>query len=302
MKLKLFVLLLLIIIVVMPSDAQKPGTSHMPPVNQAIPHISNHLNVTTNLPVKKSMPAVSEARIQDYFPLSEAVIYTDTKEYKVVNITANMLADDIERVTGKHPRVVKTTSLKNIPKGGAVAVGTIGKSRLIDELVRLKIIDVSSITGKWESFVTTTIKRPKHGGQLLVIAGSDRRGTAFGLTSLSEAIGVSPWYWWADIIPPHKDALYIEPKTFIQEEPSVQYRGIFINDERFGGWARWAEKKYGKVGPKNYVRVFELLLRLKANYLWPAMHPGTQAFNANPDNAQLADDYAVVTLRTDIAQ
>ena len=294
MKLKLFVLLLLIIIVVMPSDAQTPGTSHMPPVNQAIPHISNHLNVTTNLPVKKSMPAVSEARIQDYFPLSEAVIYTDTKEYKVVNITANMLADDIERVTGKHPRVVKTTSLKNIPKGGAVAVGTIGKSRLIDELVRLKIIDVSSITGKWESFVTTTIKRPKHGGQLLVIAGSDRRGTAFGLTSLSEAIGVSPWYWWADIIPPHKDALYIEPKTFIQEEPSVQYRGIFINDERFGGWARWAEKKYGKVGPKTYVRVFELLLRLKANYLWPAMHPGTQAFNANPDNAQLADDYAIV--------
>ena len=156
MKLKLFVLLLLIIIVVMPSDAQTPGTSHMPPVNQAIPHISNHLNVTTYLPVKKSMPAVSEARIQDYFLLSEAVIYTDTKEYKVVNITANMLADDIERVTGKHPRVVKTTSLKNIPKGGAVAVGTIGKSRLIDDLVRLKIIEVSSITGKWESFVITT--------------------------------------------------------------------------------------------------------------------------------------------------
>lgn len=106
MKLKLFVLLLLIIIVVMPSDAQTPGTSHMPPVNQAIPHISNHLNVTTNLPVKKSMPAVSEARIQDYFPLSEAVIYTDTKEYKVVNITANMLADDIERVTAP-PQTVR---------------------------------------------------------------------------------------------------------------------------------------------------------------------------------------------------
>ena len=130
MKLKLFVLLLLIIIVVMPSDAQTPGTSHMLPVNQALPHISNHLNVTTNLPVKKSMPAVSEARIQDYFPLSEAVIYTDTKKYKVVNITANMLADDLERVTGKHPRVVKTTSLKNIPKGGAVAVTFLPTSKV----------------------------------------------------------------------------------------------------------------------------------------------------------------------------
>ena len=135
MKLKLFVLLLLIIIVVMPSDAQTPGTSHMPPVNQALPHISNHLNVTTNLPVKKSMPAVSEARIQDYFPLSEAVIYTDTKEYKVVNITANMLADDIERVTGKHPRVVKTTSLKNIPKGGAVAVTFLPTSKVKQKTV-----------------------------------------------------------------------------------------------------------------------------------------------------------------------
>ncbi len=116
MKLKLFVLLLLIIIVVMPSDAQTPGTSHMPPVNQAIPHISNHLNVTTNLPVKKSMPAVSEARIQDYFPLSEAVIYTDTKEYKVVNITANMLADDIERVTAP-PQSCENDITQKHPKG-----------------------------------------------------------------------------------------------------------------------------------------------------------------------------------------
>jgi len=156
----------------------------------------------------------------------------------------------------------------------------------------------SAIKGKWESFVITTIERPKQGGQLLVIAGSDRRGTAFGLMSLSEAIGVSPWYWWADVTPQHKEALYVEPCTFVQGEPSVQYRGIFINDERFGGWARWAEQNYekenGKVGPKTYQKVFELLLRLKANYLWPAMHPGTQAFNDDPENARLADDYAIV--------
>lgn len=128
----------------------------------------------------------------------------------------------------------------------------------------------------------------------MVIAGSDRRGTAFGLMSLCEAIGVSPWYWWADVTLQHKEALYVEPGTFVQGEPSVQYRGIFINDERFGGWARWAELKHGKVGPEIYKHVFELLLRLKANYLWPAMHPGTQAFNDNPENARLADDYAIV--------
>jgi hypothetical protein len=92
--------------------------------------------------------------------------------------------------------------------------------------------------------------------------------------------------------------LFIEPGTFVQDGPSVQYRGIFINDERFGGWAKWAEqtfdKESGKVGPRTYEKVFELLLRLKANYLWPAMHNGSAAFNSNPDNARLADDYAIV--------
>jgi hypothetical protein len=144
----------------------------------------------------------------------------------------------------------------------------------------------------------TTADHPKTHTPLLLIIGSDRRGTAFGLTSLSEAIGVSPWYWWADVTPVQKQVLYVEPGTFVQGEPSVQYRGIFINDERFGGWARWAEQNFdketGKVGPKTYKKVFELLLRLKANYLWPAMHPGTQAFNDDPENARLADDYAIV--------
>ena len=248
--------------------------------------------------ITQSVPAVSEIWKPGYFPICDAVIYTDAKDHKVVGITAHMLADDVERVTGRRPQVTTAASVKNIPKGVSVAVGTVGSSRLIDELVRQKTIDVSAIKGKWESFVITTIERPKQGGQLLVIAGSDRRGTAFGLMSLSEAIGVSPWYWWADVTPQHKEALYVEPCTFVQGEPSVQYRGIFINDERFGGWARWAEQNYekenGKVGPKTYQKVFELLLRLKANYLWPAMHPGTQAFNDDPENARLADDYAIV--------
>ena len=238
-------------------------------------------------------PKVSEKAQTNWFSLGEATICTDASDYKVVNIAAQMLADDVERVTSARSTIVSATSLKKLPHGATVVAGTVGHSRIIDELVRQKAIDVSAVKGKWESYIITTVNRPGQ-GQLLVIAGSDRRGTAFGLTSLSEAIGVSPWYWWADVTPQHKKALYVEPVTFVQGEPSVQYRGIFINDERFGGWARWAEMKHGKVGPETYKRVFELLLRLKANYLWPAMHPGTQAFNDNPENARLADDYAIV--------
>lgn len=238
-------------------------------------------------------PKVSENAQTDWFPLSEATICTDAGDYKVVSIAAQMLADDVERVTSARSTIVSAASFKKLPHGATVFAGTVGHSRIIDELVRQKAIDVSAIKGKWESYIVTTVNRPRQ-KQLLVIAGSDRRGTAFGLTSLSEAIGVSPWYWWADVTPQHKKAIYVEPVTFVQGEPSVQYRGIFINDERFGGWARWAELKHGKVGPETYKQVFELLLRLKANYLWPAMHPGTQAFNDDPENALLADDYAIV--------
>lgn len=240
-------------------------------------------------------PKVLEHAQASYFPLATAdgaaSICTDSKDYAVVGIAAKMLSDDIVRVMGKDAKVLGQNA-------SSVVAGTLGKSKLIEGLVKQLQIDVSAIKGKWESYIITTAVHPKTKAPLLLVIGSDRRGTAFGLTSLSEAIGVSPWYWWDDVTPATKASLYVEPGTFIQGEPSVQYRGIFINDERFGGWARWAEQSFdketGKVGPKTYQRVFELLLRLKANYLWPAMHPGTQAFNADPKNAQMADDYAIV--------
>lgn len=216
----------------------------------------------------------------------------------MVDIAANLLADDVERVTGIRPEHKNLRYHKNLPKEVAIVAGTLGHSTLVNWIIDRQKIDVSSIRGKWESSIIMTTTHPKYHTPLLLIIGSDRRGTAYGLISLSEAIGVSPWYWWADVTPKQKTALYLESGTFKQGEPSVLYRGIFINDERFGGWARWAEKCFeketGKVGPKTYQKVFELLLRLKANYLWPAMHPGTQAFNADPENARLADDYAIV--------
>ena len=249
--------------------------------------------------VQANVPIVAEDVHVGWFSLATekkaVAIYTDANDYNVVQIAAEMLADDVERVTGLRPLHQTVGSL---PKDACIVSGTLGKSQLVDRLVKSLGIDVSGIRGKWESYIITTIQQPEGNAPLLLVIGSDRRGTAFGLTSLSEAIGVSPWYWWADVKPLRKKVLYVEPGFFCQGEPAVQYRGIFINDERFGGWARWAEhhfeKAEGKVGPKTYQKVFELLLRLKANYLWPAMHPGTQAFNDDPENARLADDYAIV--------
>ncbi len=241
-----------------------------------------------------AFPQVFEHPGKGSFPLSESALCYDPSDFRVVGIATGMLSDDIGRVTGRRSPV---QAQQTLPLGSAVVAGTLGQSALIDALVSQGVLDAQALEGKWESYIVQQVRR-KEGGPLLVVAGSDRRGTAFGLTALGRAIGVSPWYFWADVTPPHKDGLYVQSGRFLQKEPSVQYRGIFINDERFGGWAKWVEQTYdkesGKVGPKVYKQVFELLLRLGGNYLWPAMHPGTAAFNDDPENARLADDYAIV--------
>lgn len=249
----------------------------------------------------KEFPHVTSSSKYGYFPLvssgNAAEIIISEEDYEVVDVAASMLAEDVERVTGILPRRSSASSISEIG-GVAVVAGTLGHSSLIDGMVDAGLIDIDGIAGKWEASVVVTMNHPDTQCPILVVAGSDRRGTAFGLTSLSRAIGVSPWYWWADVTPEHKDALYVQSGCYFQAEPDVQYRGIFINDERFGGWANWVEqtfdKESGQVGPKVYEKVFELLLRLRANYLWPAMHNGSRAFNAIPENAILADRYAIV--------
>jgi hypothetical protein len=163
-------------------------------------------------------------------------------------------------------------------------------------------IDSSAVAGKWESAVTSVVANPPSGilpgvRQALVVAGSDRRGAAFALFTLSRQMGVSPWYWWADVPVAHHASVRVHAQDEIQAEPSVQYRGIFLNDEDWG-LRPWAAKKMDpglhNIGPRTYERIFELLLRLHANSLWPAMHPGTLAFNAVPENAQLADKWGIV--------
>jgi hypothetical protein len=224
-----------------------------------------------------------------------ATIAYAAEDARVVGIAARDLAADIDRVTGRKPAL--QAGAANL-RGQVVLVGTLGKSPMIDALAAAGRLDVRQLLGAWESFVITTVEKPMPGvDRALVIAGSDRRGTAFGVYELSQAIGVSPWYWWADVAPEKKDALYVRAGTRRFGPPSVKYRGIFINDEDWGlqPWAaRTFEPESGGIGPKTYGRVFELLLRLKANTLWPGMHPTTKAFNSLPHNAPLADDYAIV--------
>lgn len=222
-------------------------------------------------------------------------IVVSAEDFKVVQIAAENLAADVQRVTGKKPTVRNDT---NGLRGHVVFAGTVGKSSFIDSLISQGKLDANQLRGKWESFLITTVANPVPGVSMgLVIAGSDRRGTAFGIFELSEAIGVSPWYWWADVTPRHRESLFVASGTRRAGPPSVQYRGIFINDEDLG-LQPWAAKTFdpelGDIGPKTYARVFELLLRLKANTLWPAMHNCTKAFNIYKENKRVADDYAIV--------
>jgi len=228
-----------------------------------------------------------------------AALYVDSTDWPGVIRAVGDLQSDLAKVTAHEPAILHDD--KNLSPH-VVIIGTIGKSALIDKLVREKKIDVGAINGKWESFFLQTVANPLPGvSSALVIVGSDKRGTIYGIYDLSEQIGVSPWYWWADVPVQHHDALFIKPGKYVQGEPSVKYRGIFLNDEA-PDLTNWVTKTYGTVAGLNgvanynhefYARVFELLLRLKGNYLWPAMW--NNAFNEDdPENPRLADEYGIV--------
>ncbi len=214
--------------------------------------------------------------------LSAASIVVSSQDWKGVIRAAQDLALDIEKVSGNKVTFQIDGSLKE----NFIIAGTIGKSPIIDSLIEQNKIDVSDVKGQWESFIITTVEGN------LIIAGSDKRGTIYGIYDLSEQIGVSPWYYWADVPVKTNSEIYVKSGIYIQPSPKVKYRGIFINDEwpSFGGWTH---AKFGGFNSKMYTHLFELLLRLKANYLWPAMW--SAAFNEDdPMNPFLADEYGIV--------
>jgi len=219
-----------------------------------------------------------------------APLVIDSDDWWGVRHAAENLQMDLKRVTGLKPALTQGPAAQ---AREIVLIGTIGKSALIDQLIQNHKIDVSAIRGQWESTLTQVVDDPLPGvKRALVIAGSDKRGTIYGIYDLSEDIGVSPWYWWADVPVKHHDTLYATSGRWVVGPPVVKYRGIFLNDEA-PSLTGWVNAKFGGYNHRFYTRVFDLLLRLRANYLWPAMW--NSAFAADdPLNAKLANEYGIV--------
>jgi len=228
------------------------------------------------------------------FPLASQAhaspLWFDANDHTGVLRAVRDLQADVRRVTGITPDVVDRQP--STPE--AVIIGTVGRSRLIDQLIAAGQLDGSTLVGTWESFVIATVPNPVQGvDRALVIAGSDKRGTIYGIYELSRQIGVSPWYFWADTPVARRDELRIRTGSYASGEPKVRYRGIFINDEA-PALRRWAQQNFGGFNQKFYAHVFELLLRSKANYLWPAMWLPVAFNDDDPGNPRLADEYGII--------
>lgn len=211
------------------------------------------------------------------------------KEDSLVFTAAGLFADDVYRITGRRPE------LKSTGKGNyKIKAGTIGVNPGFDKECKNAGIDIEKLRSKWEAYVVKSITDKQT--NTIYIVGSNPRGTAFGFMDLSHTIGVSPWYWWADVKPVKREVLEIEVPILIEDAPKVKFRGIFLNDEDWG-LKPWAAKTFepetGDIGSKTYEKIFELLLRLKANAIWPAMHECTRAFFTYPGNIRMADKYGI---------
>lgn len=237
---------------------------------------------------------VSWQKTADQFTLTaEGVtvpIVTDAGDAPGVARAVANLRKDFERVTTKPATVV--TALPSSGEG-IVLIGTVGHNQLIDQLISQGRLNGSELKDKNEKFLIETLTEPFPGiKEALVIAGSDRRGTIYGVYELSRQIGVSPWYYWADAPVKQQTNLYVKRGKYTEGEPAVRYRGIFINDEA-PAFQGWCEEKFGGVNSRMYEHMFELILRLKGNFLWPAMW-GNAFFDDDPLNGPLADEMGIV--------
>ena len=242
------------------------------------------------------MAAIGQGPVADprtAFPLiaggRPATVLVDAGADSAVERVGASFADDLERVSGNRPRLLNRTEELH---GPAVLIGVLGQSPTIDRLAATGKLDVADLRGEWEAFRQVVVDDPMPGvPRALAIVGSDRRGAVFGTYDISEQMGVSPWYWFADVPVTRRREMLI-PAGSRRDQPRVRYRGFFINDEDpcLSGWAK---KKFGGVNSAMYLHVFELLLRMKGNYLWPAMW-GKAFADDDPQSMMLADAMGVV--------
>lgn len=243
------------------------------------------------VPLKSNSQIAFQQSGKADFCLNNTTIIADESDYPGVRRVAEIFADDVNRVTGQRPTVA--TAVSAMPQ--AVIVGTIGKSPIIDKLVKSKMIDVKGVANQWEATLIQVVDSPtKEIGRALVIAGADKRGTIYGMFHLSRLMGVSPWYFWADVPTVHHDSVFLTTQKIVLESPKVKYRGIFLNDEA-PCLTTWVKNTYGTDfgGNKFYADVFELILRLRGNFMWPAMW-GWAFYADDPENSRTADEFGIV--------
>ncbi|KAJ8128110.1 hypothetical protein O1611_g5525 [Lasiodiplodia mahajangana] len=240
-------------------------------------------------------------------PLRNASIVYSADDPVGIDIGVTSFAGDLEAITGTRPAVIQVDpgeSIECAECASNVVIAATVDSELVKAIVQSGKLDVSAIDGKWESYQTNIVDDPMPGvKQALTIIGSDKRGVIYGIYTLSEQCGQSPFHWWADVPATKHEEIYAIRKNTIFGPPSVKYRGLFINDEA-PGLTGWWSKTHGvdhqPLGIEFYKHVFDMLLRLKGNFIWPAMwksfvpRPGNIFFTDDPGNMQLADDYGIV--------
>lgn len=243
---------------------------------------------------KASQPFITEDRNQNAMVLKEKSLslslWVNSNLDAGILRAVNNLQCDFEKVTGQRPIILNQNPNASSP---IIIIGMIGSNSLIDDLVKQKKIEAKELKGKNEKFIIQQVKNPFKGvDEALVIAGSDKRGTIYGIYELSKQIGVSPWYYWADVPVKHKESIYFIKGVYTDGEPVVKYRGIFLNDEA-PALSGWAKATFGGFNSKFYEKVFELVLRLKGNYMWPAMW-GNAFYDDDAANGPLANEMGIV--------
>ncbi|MEQ8474274.1 MAG: glycosyl hydrolase 115 family protein [Marinoscillum sp.] len=247
------------------------------------------------IPLLVSISSVSTAQNNESFiissPETTVQLILDKKEDHLVHIAVGLFADDVHSISSKRPKLVSVGDSQYQLKAG-----TLGVNAGFDKECEKAGIDTDQLKSGWEAYDIKAVADPGGKKNVLFVVGSNARGTAYGLMELSRMIGISPWVWWADVIPEKKESIELPLHLSIQDGPKVRYRGIFLNDEDWG-LQPWAAKTFepetNDIGPKTYEKIFQLLLRLKANTIWPAMHPSTKAFYTIPGNQEMAAKYQI---------
>lgn len=246
------------------------------------------------LHIKAAQPFITTEKNSETIVLKEKnsgfSIFTNPGIDKGILRAVKSLQSDFQKVSGAEPNLLNQLSAQQSP---LIIIGTAGTKSIIDDLIRQKKIDGKLLTGKKEKYIIQNVSNPYPGiSEAIVIAGSDKRGTIYGIYEMSRQIGVSPWYYWADVPVEVKENIYFKKGIYTDGEPAVEYRGIFLNDEEpsLGGWAR---ATFGGFNSRFYEKVFELILRLKGNYIWPAMW-GKAFYDDDVLNGPLANEMGII--------